>query len=82
VALVTISLSAFSYYSVKIYVRWLENPIVLEMDEKLAEIYEIPFPTVRKSASRRTEKYLVRTNKYVCRFRFVRTSKLISECSI
>jgi hypothetical protein len=49
VALVTISLTAFSYYSVKTYVRWLENPIILEMDEKLAEIYEIPFPTVRKS---------------------------------
>jgi hypothetical protein len=49
VALVTISLTAFSYYSVKTYVRWLENPIVLEIDEKLAEIYEIPFPTVRKS---------------------------------
>jgi hypothetical protein len=48
VALVTISLTAFSYYSAKTYVRWLENPVVLEMDEKLAEIYEIPFPTVTK----------------------------------
>ncbi len=57
VALVTISLTAFSYYSVKTYVRWLEYPIVLEMDEKLAEIYEIPFPTVKNSVYRFNHNY-------------------------
>jgi hypothetical protein len=46
-ALVTSSLSAFIYYSLKIYKNWHEEPIVMNLDDKLAEIYDIPFPAVR-----------------------------------
>jgi hypothetical protein len=30
-----------------IYMRWHEEPIVMNLDDKLAEIHEIPFPAVR-----------------------------------
>jgi hypothetical protein len=48
-ALVAASLSAFTYYSFMIYMRWHEEPIVMNLDDKLAEIHEIPFPAVRVS---------------------------------
>jgi hypothetical protein len=44
--LVAASLLAFTYYSLSIYTRWLEEPIVMNLDDKLAEIHEIPFPAV------------------------------------
>jgi hypothetical protein len=49
VALVTVSLTAFSYYSFKTYMKWYDNPIILEMDEQLTKIYEIPFPAVSRN---------------------------------
>ncbi len=48
--LVAASLSAFTYYSFSIYTRWLEEPIVMNLDDKLAEIQEIPFPAVSIAA--------------------------------
>jgi hypothetical protein len=44
--LVAASLSAFTYYSLSAYTRWHEEPIVINLDDKLAEIHEIPFPAV------------------------------------
>jgi hypothetical protein len=44
--LLGVSFSAFSYYSFSSYARWCEEPIVINLDEKLAKIYEIPFPAV------------------------------------
>jgi hypothetical protein len=54
--LVTASLSAFTHYSFNIYSRWLDEPIVMTFDDKLAEIYDIPFPAVRNKLNEENDR--------------------------
>jgi hypothetical protein len=46
VAIVFISMGAFTYYSFNTYIRWKNYPVILGFDEQLTDIFEIPFPAV------------------------------------
>jgi hypothetical protein len=58
-SLVTASLSAFIYYSFDIYRGWCEEPIVMNFDDKLADIYDIPFPAVSTCNAQKLFQYLI-----------------------
>ncbi len=59
ISLVTASLTAFIYYSFNIYKGWCEEPIVMNFDDKLADIYEIPFPAVSTCNAQKFNCYIL-----------------------